>query len=346
MVIYARQLMRMGHVVRIISPPAPTASLAKKIRFWLRGDGWLGDPTVPESHLDGSGVDHHVLDRWRPVTNDDVPDGDVVIATWWETAEWVNALSPNKGAKVYFIQHHEIFPYLPVERCKATYRMPMHKIVVAQWLKDVMRTQYGDEAADVVPNSVDRSQFFAAARGKQGTPTVGMLYSTTHWKGVDVSLAALKRVKKQMENLRVVAFGSERVSPRLPLPDWVEFHYRPHQNELRSLYSRCDVWLCGSRQEGFHLPPMEAMACRCPVVSTRVGGPLDIVEEGINGCLVDVEDSGSLAERLVGVLRLNEVEWQRMSEAALATAARYTWDHAATLLESALRDVIRDQAPT
>ena len=44
------------------------------------------------------------------MTDVDVPDGDLIIATWWETAEWVNALSPNKGAKVYFIQHHEIFP--------------------------------------------------------------------------------------------------------------------------------------------------------------------------------------------------------------------------------------------
>ena len=127
------------------------------------------------SHLDGSGLDHHVLDRWRPVTDVDVPDGDVVIATWWETAEWVNALSPNKGAKVYFIQHHEIFPYLPVERCEATYRMPLHKIVVARWLQQVMSTRYGDEIVDVVPNSVDRTQFFAADRGKQSTPTVGVL---------------------------------------------------------------------------------------------------------------------------------------------------------------------------
>ena len=139
-VIYAQQLMRMGHIVRIISPPPQTVPLPQKLKLLLRGDGWPGKPQVPRSHLDGSGVDHYVLDRWRPVTDLDVPDGDVVIATWWETAEWVNALSQNKGAKVYFIQHHEIFPYLPVERCKATYRLPLHKVVVAQWLQQVMGT--------------------------------------------------------------------------------------------------------------------------------------------------------------------------------------------------------------
>ena len=101
-----------------------------------------------------------------------------------------------------------------------------------------------------------------------------------------------------------MAFGAEHVSARLPLPDWVEFHYRPPQNELRQLYGQCDVWLCGSRQEGFHLPMLEAMACRCPVVSTRIGGPADILEDDINGFLVDVEDATRLGERLVEVLRL------------------------------------------
>ena len=68
----------------------------------------------------------------------DLPDADIVIATWWETAEWVNALSPAKGRKVYFIQHHEVFSYLPVERSRATYRLPLHKIVISRWLKDLM----------------------------------------------------------------------------------------------------------------------------------------------------------------------------------------------------------------
>jgi glycosyltransferase involved in cell wall biosynthesis len=82
------------------------------------------------------------------------------------------------------------------------------------------------------------------------------------------------------------------------------------------------------------------MACRCPVVSTRVGGPSDTVEEGVNGFLVDAEDSAGLARNLAAVLTLGESEWKRMSDAALATALRYTWDDATGLLESALLDVI------
>ena len=171
------------------------------------------------SYLEGTAVKHQVLDRWRPVSDDDVPDGDAVIATWWETAEWVNAFSPNKGAKVYFIQGHEVFPHLPAARSRATYQLPFHKIVIARWLKDLMRTEYGDDNVDLVPNSVDTAQFFASVRGKQAIPTVGFLYATTPFKGLDVTLAALQSVRERYPNLRLVCFGSEQVTPEMPLPE-------------------------------------------------------------------------------------------------------------------------------
>jgi len=89
---------------------------------------------------------------------------------------------------------------------------------------------------------------------------------------------------------------------------------------------------------------LEAMACRCPVVSTRIGGSADILEEGVNGFLVEVENSTKLAERLAEVLSLSDANWRAMSEAALRTARRYSWADATDLLEAALYDAIRDTA--
>ena len=183
-------------------------------------------------------------------------------------SQWVNALSPQKGAKVYFIQHHEVFPHLPVERSQATYRLPLQKIVISRWLERIMKKQYKDDRVILIPNSVDTDQFFAPARQKQPVATVGFVYSSVCFKGSDVILAALDQVKQRMPHLRVIAFGSEPISPKLPLPNWIQYHYRPSQDQIRCLYSECDVWLCGSRSEGFYLPLLEAMACRCPVVST------------------------------------------------------------------------------
>src|ERR1700687_3269604 len=98
-VIYAQKLMQTGHIVKLVSPPPRATPLRAKVQSLLTGCGWPVDAKRHPSQFDGAGLDHTILDRWRPVADDDVPDADVVVATWWETAEWVNALGPTKGAK-------------------------------------------------------------------------------------------------------------------------------------------------------------------------------------------------------------------------------------------------------
>ena len=170
------------------------------------------------------------------MTNRDVPNADVIIATWWETAEWVAQLSPSKGVKAYLIQDHEIFPYLPVERAAATWRLPLHKIVVSQWLADLARTEYGDPHVSLVPNAVDHQLFWAPSRKKQTVPTVGLLYSTALRKACIIALQAFILASEHFPELRLVAFGAAEPVPELSLPQRVEFHLRPPQAKLRELY--------------------------------------------------------------------------------------------------------------
>jgi glycosyltransferase involved in cell wall biosynthesis len=342
--IYADRLSRRGHEVTVVSIPREKRSLLGKLKSLARGEGWPTEPEPEPSYFSGLTVPHRVLETVRPVTDDDVPDADIVLATYWKTGPWVAALSPRKGAKAILLQGYETWAGREERAIDAVWRLSLHKIVISKWMVAFARDRFGDSNVHLVPNSVDTHQFHAPPREKQMTPTVGMLYSTGHLKGMDVTLAALERVRKKIPSLRGVTFGAQRISRSMPLPEWLEFHHLPPQDQIRHLYGECDVWLCGSRREGFHLPPLEAMACRCPLVSTRVGGPMDIVEEGINGFLVDVEDWNGLAEALVRVLMLGGVEWRRMSGAAFATATRYSWDDATDLLESAFRDVLVESA--
>ncbi|HEY9739748.1 MAG TPA: glycosyltransferase family 4 protein [Coleofasciculaceae cyanobacterium] len=336
--IYAERLKKRGHEVFVVSLPPDPINPLDQVKSLLKGKGLLSNKEA--SHFDDVDVPHQVIERWRPITDADVPDADVVIATWWETAEWVANMSEAKGAKAYFIQHHEIFEGMPKERVEATWSLPMHKITISQWLIDLAQTQYGDSNVSFVPNSVDTDQFYAPQRGKQSVPTVGMLYAPIGWKGCDVSLKAFSLAAQKIPNLHLVAFGAFDPSEELPLPAGAEYIKLPAQNAIKDIYAKCDVWLCGSWSEGFHLPPLEAMACRCPVVSTQVGGPLDIIKEGVNGYLVPLGDSTALADRLVDVLTRPEASWRDMSDAAYATATQYTWDDATERFEAALHTAI------
>jgi glycosyltransferase involved in cell wall biosynthesis len=281
-------------------------------------------------------VEHRVLERYRPVTDADVPDSDVVVATYYTTAYGVQGLSSRKGAKAIFLQGYEVEDGKSNPKLDATWRMPMHKITISKWLLQLARGKFGDQVVSLVLNGVDLDQFHAPPRGKRPVPTVGLLHHNSPLKGCGTSIKTLKRVATAMPSLRVVSFGAEQPDFGLRLPGFAEFHYRPPQEKLRELYAQCDVWLCGSNVEGFHLPPLEAMACRCPVVSTRVGGPMDIIEEGVNGYLTEVGDVVALADRVLRVLRLPPEEWRQMSDAAYRTATRFNWDDATEQFEDAL----------
>jgi glycosyltransferase involved in cell wall biosynthesis len=333
--IYADRLAKRGHTVTIVHPPKPQPSLRDKLRSFVRGNGWPRVPLFQDSHFDELDVARLVLDRWRPVTAGDVPDADVVVATWWETAEWVAALPAQKGAKAYFIQHYETHSGQPVDRVEQTWRLDLHKIVVAQWLADIARTAYGDTDVSLVPNSVDIETFRAGERGKQPAPTVGYMYAIDRWKGSDIAAEAITKARKSAPDLHVVSFGMRNPVPDYPLAPETEFHLLPEQETIPQIYASCDAWLFASRTEGFGLPILEAMACRTPVIATPAGAAPELVGQG-GGLLVAPEDSGAMADAIVAIARMPESEWRVLSDCAHSTATRYTWDHAADAFEHAL----------
>ena len=67
---------------------------------------------------------------------------------------------------------------------------------------------------------------------------------------------------------------------------------------------------------------------------------MDIIEEGVNGHLVDIGDVGALVNRTLHVLNLPQDDWKQMSNAAYRTATRYNWDNATDLFEKALEFAI------
>ncbi|MEG4490771.1 glycosyltransferase family 4 protein [Microcoleus sp. D3_18_C4] len=348
--IYTELLQKRGHKIFIVSMPVPQPTLLQQLRSLLRGRGWLSASNTQKSHFDKVDVESRVLETNRPITDLDVPDADIIMATWWETAEWVAKLSPSKGAKVYFLQHYEAFDYVPKGRVEATWRLPMHKIAVAQWLADIARNEYGDLSVSLVPPTVDTKQFYdpqsraKQPRGKQLVPTVGMYYTTTPWKGCDIALKALSIAAKKIPNLRLVAFSSGDDSP-LPhlVPEDTEYNKEPTQDQLKEFYSKCDAWLFSSRSEGFGLPILEAMACGTPVIGTPAGAAPELLAGG-GGILVKPEDPEDMAKAIEQICQLPDAEWRAMSEAALETVINYTWEDATNLFEAALYTALERQA--
>jgi glycosyltransferase involved in cell wall biosynthesis len=340
---YARLLGQRGHRVTVVSTPPRAPALKKKVKSLLLGRGWPRAPRPGPSHVDHPEIEHGRLERFRPICDRDVPDADVVIATWWLTAEWAAALSPRKGAKVHFVQGDDIeTPGQPRDRVLATWRFPLRRIVCSRWLETLARERYGDPSASYVPNGIDLQQFSAPPRGKQPRPTAGLVYTDLEMKGCDVALSALAAAAPRLPGLRLVAFGSEPPSARLPLPPWAEYLPCPEQRRIPEIYASCDVWLWPSRREGFGLPVLEAMACRTPVVAAPAGAAPELLADG-GGILLPAAEAASMARAIEEICNLSGSQWRALSDQARAAAEQHGWDRSVRLFEAAL-EAARDAA--
>jgi glycosyltransferase involved in cell wall biosynthesis len=213
-------------------------------------------------------------------------------------------------------------------------------VAVAHWLQRVMKNEYGDPDVPVVPDAVDWAHFDSSPRAKRAQPRVGFLYGGQRWKGAHVACEAMRLLQARIPALEVVAFGSRRPRPELALPARFEFHLRPPQGRIPSLYRSTDCWIVPSLTEGFGLPGLEAAASHCPLVVTRCGGPEDYVEDGRGGYLVPIEDPRAMAERVEVILAAPAERWREMSAASYEVARRFHWDRSAERLENVMLDLL------
>lgn len=95
---------------------------------------------------------------------------------------------------------------------------------------------------------------------------------------------------------------------------------------LSQAYASADVFTFASALETFGLVVTEAMAAGLPVVSSRVGGIPDVVEEGVTGYTFDVGDVDGLVDGVRQVISSRQ-RIAQMGAAARAYAETQTWDH-------------------
>jgi glycosyltransferase involved in cell wall biosynthesis len=96
--------------------------------------------------------------------------------------------------------------------------------------------------------------------------------------------------------------------------------------DLPKLYRGADVFVMGSKYEGFGLPLLEAMSCGCPVVCSNGGSLAEVAAEG--AILVDPDDALQMGRAIANLLR-NPGERELLAERAKLRAADFSWQKAA-----------------
>lgn len=315
---YADRLAGRGHQVEVIVPERPSG------RFWRpRRQGQL-------AWMPGCRAGIHVVPEWIPA---ELPDADAVVATAWQSAPTVAAAPASRGDKFYLVQHYESLYHGEPSVVDATYRLPLRKIVISTWLRDIMRARFASEA-DVVVTPVDGGLFRVVPVTVTGLrPRVLMLHHDYPWKGVVDGLEAVARARARGARLQLVGFGVKTPRDRLP---YDEFHPDLPQHDLAALYSGADIYLCPSWDEGLGMPSMEAMACGAALVTYDNGGCRDYAVEGVTALVARRRDVDDLATKLARLV-LDTAQRARLAAAGreLITTA-FDWDRAVTRMEMIL----------
>jgi len=335
---YANRLSRRGHDVHLIHvaslrPKGARITLydylspyrylrAAILRNW-RASAWFSfEPNVKQ--------------HWFPMLAKTLlPRADAYVATWWTTAQWLGEIKSLPGRRLYLIQHLETWSFRE-EAVMATWKYPLEKIVIAQWLKEIA-DRLG-EACRYIPNGLDFTKFGCdVSPAARQCAKVGMLYNTElEWKGSQDGLTAVQQLKLQYPELEAEFFGIHERP--VALPSWITYHCRPTQQELRNIYNRVSMFLAPSHSEGWGLPPCEAMMCGAAVLATDIGGHREFCINGVNSLLVAAKDPGEMAKGASRLIADKELR-VRLANSGCQSIQRFTWDVATDAFEQVLLGV-------
>jgi glycosyltransferase involved in cell wall biosynthesis len=187
----------------------------------------------------------------------------------------------------------------------------------------------------VVAEPFDRPFDAAAKRQALGIPAEAIVFGLgarlTHQKGIDVLIEAMALVRRSVPDALLLIAGEGPEEPvlralaeHLGVADAVRF--LGPRLDLHELMRVFDVYVLASRWEGLPMALLEAMAARCAIASTAVGGIPDAVRHEQDALLMPPEDPAALARAL---LQLAESSTRRASLAASARAVfdlRYSAD--------------------
>jgi glycosyltransferase involved in cell wall biosynthesis len=243
---------------------------------------------------------------------------------------------PPAATTVHDLQH-ELYPqFFP--RAELLYRRVVYgwtlrrsRIVIAisEHARTTLIERHGlaPERVRTIPLGIDHERFSPDARKRE----TFLLYPANRWphKNHERLFEALALLRRKRPELRLVLTGAW--NDRAPLPEGVEWRGRVSDDELAELYRSAGCLVFPSLYEGFGLPPLEAMACGCPVAVARATSLPEVC-----GDAAEYFDPSSAEDMADAVLRA--LEGRRVAQ-GLARAAAFTWEASARAHDAVYREL-------
>ena len=216
--------------------------------------------------------------------------------------------------------------YLPLFLVTFLVRVLADRIItVSNVVKEILKSRFGwriNRKIKVVHNGVDFTRFIKLVSGnsidalrdelglRKGTKVVTLIGRFAETKGQIDFINAASHIVRDFPDVRFIILGSGSKTFLTTMIDELEklgltkkFTFLGARANLFPVYEVTDILVSASWVESFGLTIVEAMANKVPVVSTRCGGPEEIIIDGETGFLVPVRAPEELAEAVLKLLK-------------------------------------------
>ena len=143
---------------------------------------------------------------------------------------------------------------------------------------------------------------------------------TPEWLGTDIYWSVLEKKLRQKD-----------------LQDHVKLIGQIPHLQLPYYYSVADVFAFPSLYEAMGKVIIEAMACETPVVASRVGGIIEVIEDGVNGLLMQPKNIESIKKSILTVLQDRQLARRLSLRGRETVESRFTWKHSVMQMTEAYR---------
>ncbi|WP_291556609.1 glycosyltransferase family 4 protein [Comamonas sp. SCN 65-56] len=262
-----------------------------------------------------------------------LPNSEFVVATGWQTAYPVRAISALRVKKLYFVQDFEPSFYpTGTESVLAenTYHFGFFGITAGAWLACKLKAEYG-MATHAIHFGVDHELYYP--RPKRDTSVKRVFFYArppTPRRAFELGLLVLEAVSRRLPETQFILAGWDVDDYHIPFPHLATGVISP--KELADVFSQCDAALVLSLTN-LSLMPLELMAAGCAVVSNRG----ECVEWLLNDEVALLTDPTpeALTEALSRLLE-NDVLRQTLCHRARAFAQEQHWSACAQAFEQGL----------
>lgn len=283
-----------------------------------------------------SGIWHRnsVLRRFQPpviIAFLGIPSG--LVAWWYWRKNKIPYIISLRGGDVPGTQPEQLKLYHSICKplIKNIWQEAKYVVANSKGLRELASRTMKEKVILTIPNGVDLTTY--KPRGEKGaTESVRLLYAgrVSMEKRLDLLIEALTELKHLNWKLQIVGEGPElkelkQQVIRNELTERVEFSGWKRQEELVKIYQQADVFVFPSTSEGMPNVVLEAMACGLPVITSKIPGCEELVEDGVNGFLIKPRNKEQLKVALIKLITSPEQRGQ-FGEQSLMRVKTYSWE--------------------